>query len=374
MALAIESVRTRQALNEFIALPRRLYQGMPGYVAPLDVERRELIDPRKSPFFTHGEAAFWLARRDGDAVGRISAQIDSLGEEGVGLFGCFDAVDDAEVVARLLAVAEDWLRLRGRSIARGPVTLSINGEPGLQLDGYTEPPITLFAWHPPYLAGHLCAAGYALAQRLLTFRLDFRTYDNERLHKAAVPRRRGDITIRNMRLDHIDEDAEIGRQIYNDGWKGNWGFTPASEADIRALTSKFRPFLFKDSGFFVDVRGEPAAFVLFIPNVFDISVDLGPRPSPLGWMKFVYRIWKQRYRGYRVALIGVASKYRDTLLGARLGLTALEELNRRMQARDAQEIIAGWIVESNRVTLQLVETFGFQPSRSYGVYERNLIG
>ena len=91
-------------------------------------------------------------------------------------------------------------------------------------------------------------------------------------------------------------------------------------------------------------------------------------------MKFAYRIWKQRYRGYRIALIGVASKYRDTLLGARLGLTALEEVNRRMQARDAREIIAGWIVESNRVTLQLVETFGFRPSRSYGVYERNLIG
>ena len=177
-----------------------------------------------------------------------------------------------------------------------------------------------------------------------------------------------------MRLDHIDEDAEIGRQIFNDGWKDNWGFTPASEADIRALTSKFRPFLFEDSGFFVDVRGEPAAFVLSIPNVFDISADLGPRPNPVGWMKFLYRMWQQRYRGYRIALIGVASKYRDTLLGARVGLTALEELNRRMLARDAEEIIAGWIVESNRATLKLVETFGFQPSRSYGVYERNLIG
>src|SRR6202049_2705818 len=103
MSLIIEPVRTRKALTEFIRLPRRLYQRMPGYVAPLDVERRELIDPKKSPFFTHGEAAFWIARRDGRAIGRISAQIDSLGEEAIGLFGCFDAVDDPEVVARLLA-------------------------------------------------------------------------------------------------------------------------------------------------------------------------------------------------------------------------------------------------------------------------------
>ena len=374
MSLTIEPVRTRKALGEFIRLPRHLYQGMPGYVAPLDVERRELIDPKKSPFFTHGEAAFWIARRDGRAVGRISAQIDSLGEEGIGLFGCFDAIDDREVVARLLAAAEEWLCTRGRRIARGPLTLSINGEPGLMLDGQTEPPVTLFAWHPPYLEGHLSAAGYGLAQRLLCFLLDFRTWDHEQLRKVGTLRPRADITIRNMRLAHLDEDAEIGRQIFNDGWKDNWGFTPAAEADIRALTTKFRRFLFEDSGFFVDVRGEPAAFVLSIPNVFDISADLGPRPGPLGWMKLLYRMWKQRYRGFRVVLIGVASKYRDTLLGARVTAAAFEELRRRMRARGAQEIIAGWIVESNHATIRLVETFGFQPSRTYGVYERNLIG
>ncbi len=119
--------------------------------------------------------------------------------------------------------------------------------------------------------------------------LDYRTYNNERLGKATAPRRRADITFREIRLDHLDEDAEIGRQIFNDGWKENWGFTPASEADIRALLHKFRPFLFKDSGFFVDVRGEPAAFILTIPNVFDISADLGASPSPIGWAKFGWR-------------------------------------------------------------------------------------
>jgi hypothetical protein len=374
MTLIIEPVRTRKALGEFIRLPRHIYQEMPGYVAPLDIERRELIDPKKSPFFTHGQAAFWIARRGGRAVGRISAQVDSLGEEGIGLFGCFDAIDDADVVARLLATAEGWLRARGRRVARGPVTLSINGEPGLQLDGQTEPPVTLFAWHPPYLEARLRAAGYSLAQRLLTFMLDYRTYDHERLGKAAAPRPRADITIRDMRLDHLDEDAEIGRRIFNDGWKGNWGFTPASEADIRALLHKFRPFLFNDSGFFVNVRGKPAAFILTIPNVFDISADLGANPSPIGWLKFGWRLWRQRYRGYRLALIGVDSKLRDTLLGARATTAALAELRRRMSARGAESIIAGWIVESNRATIRLVETFGFQPSRTYGVYERNLIG
>jgi L-amino acid N-acyltransferase YncA len=85
-------------------------------------------------------------------------------------------------------------------------------------------------------------------------------------------------------------------------------------------------------------------------------------------------MWKQRYRGYRLALIGVTARHRDTLLGARVTTAALAELRRRMSARGAEEIIVGWIVESNHATIRLVETFGFQPSRTYGVYERNLIG
>ena len=377
MTLTIEPVRNREALKEFIVLPRRLYHGMPGYVAPLDLERRQLLDPKKNPFFNHGSAAYWIARRNGNAVGRISAQIEQLvGQQtppNLGLFGCLDSIDDGEVVKALLRTAEDWLQKRGRLYIRGPFLLSINTEPGLLIEGHMEPPVSLFAWHPPYLKKHLQDAGYALAMRMFCHVLDFTKLSLERLEKVGTPRKGGNFAIRGMRLDNLHADMEIGRQIFNDGWKNNWGFVPASESDIKTMVRRLKPFIFSDSGFFIDVAGEPAAFVLAIPNLFEISADLGPSPSMFGWLKLLFRIWRQRYRSFRVILVGIASKYHDSILGARLASAALEELRRRGRARGIDEVVSGWVVENNYPMLRVVESLGFRPSRTYGVYERHLI-
>jgi hypothetical protein len=53
MTVTIVPVRTRSQLSQFITLPRRLYQGMPGYVSQLDVEQREQLDPKQAPAPAH---------------------------------------------------------------------------------------------------------------------------------------------------------------------------------------------------------------------------------------------------------------------------------------------------------------------------------
>jgi GNAT superfamily N-acetyltransferase len=378
MSLTIELVRTRAQLHRFIILPRQLYQGMSGYVPPLDQERRELLEPKKNPFFTHGHAAYWIASRRGRLVGRISAQIDLLAigpaPSEIGLFGCLDTIDDGEVVAELLRTAESWLRERSRRLIRGPFLLSINGEPGLLIDGHAEPPVTLLPWHPPYLEKHLRKANYVQATRLFCYLLDFTGSPfHERVRRLGEIRAHHAITIRNFRLDHLDADSETGRQIVNDGWRRNWGFTPVSESDVLGLLQNFRPFLFPDSGFFVEHLGEPAAFVLSIPNLFEITADLGGSPSLVGWLKLLFRVWRQRYRCFRVVLIGMASRYHGTVLGARISAAALEELRRRMRRRGVDTLVAGWVVESNKPMIRVIESLGFRYSRTYGLYEKPLV-
>ena len=67
-----------------------------------------------NPYFKHAHAAFFLAYRDGEPVGRITAQVDQLQleryQDGTGHFGFIEAIDDPEVFAALLKTAEDWLR------------------------------------------------------------------------------------------------------------------------------------------------------------------------------------------------------------------------------------------------------------------------
>lgn len=113
--ITVSPVSGSRQLSTFIKLPRRLYDGLPGYVPPLDMEERDLLSPRKSAFYDHGFGCYFLAWRDGVPVGRISAQVDALvlRQPGprTGFFGALDTVDP-ECVAPLLEAAEAWLKTR----------------------------------------------------------------------------------------------------------------------------------------------------------------------------------------------------------------------------------------------------------------------
>src|SRR4029079_1043485 len=121
--VTIEQVKTRRQRNEFVDFPVQLYQSDANWCQPLKLESHAAINPKKHPFFKHGAATHFLARRDGQVVGRICVSDDphynaEHSEPGnpsnVGCFGMFECIDDAEVARTLLNAAARWLRARGR--------------------------------------------------------------------------------------------------------------------------------------------------------------------------------------------------------------------------------------------------------------------
>src|SRR5262249_13496943 len=122
----IVAATTSAEMDRFITLPARLLARDPHHVTPLVLERREALSPKKNPFFEHAQAKFWLARRDGRDVGRISAQVDRLAPDPhVGHFGMIAAEGDAAVPAPPFPAAGDWRRRHGRARALGALSPSV---------------------------------------------------------------------------------------------------------------------------------------------------------------------------------------------------------------------------------------------------------
>src|ERR1700743_3009861 len=138
--IVVSPVSGKSDLKAFIDLPKRLYVGHKGYVAHLNAERKEAYSPAKNPLFKHVEVQFFLARRGGKVVGRITAQIDPAYleryQDSTGHFGSVVAEDDPAIFAALFKAAEDWLRDKGMKRATGPFSLSVNEEVGLLGDGF----------------------------------------------------------------------------------------------------------------------------------------------------------------------------------------------------------------------------------------------
>ena len=101
-AVTLEVVTERSQLRQFLAVPHRIYASDPAWIAPLDVLERERFSP-KNHFFQHARWRAWVAWRDGQPVGRITAQIDELqqapGTERIGYFGMLEAEEDPALFA-----------------------------------------------------------------------------------------------------------------------------------------------------------------------------------------------------------------------------------------------------------------------------------
>ena len=76
--IMIVPVTTKAERGAFVDLAYRLNAADPNWVPPLRMEAMELVTPGKNPFFEHATVQYFLARRGGEVVGRISAHYDHL--------------------------------------------------------------------------------------------------------------------------------------------------------------------------------------------------------------------------------------------------------------------------------------------------------
>jgi hypothetical protein len=142
--VTVRPVRGRSDLREFIKLPFRLHRDTP-WVPPLIFERRHFLDREKNPFFEHAEAEYFIAERDGQVVGRITAHVDERWTQfqggNDGMFGFFESENDSETARALVDAATGWLRQRGRERMLGPMDFTTNDECGLLIEGHDRDPL-----------------------------------------------------------------------------------------------------------------------------------------------------------------------------------------------------------------------------------------
>jgi hypothetical protein len=165
--IKVSQVRSRADRNAFIRFPWRIYENDPAWVPPLIIERKRFFDRKRHPFYEHGDATLFLARQNGEIVGRIMASDDAnynaAHKSNVGCFGLFESIDDRAVAESLFAAATNWLRQKGRNEIMGPIDYSTNYVCGLLIDGFQHPPTLLTAHNPPYYAPLIEGCGFAKA-------------------------------------------------------------------------------------------------------------------------------------------------------------------------------------------------------------------
>jgi hypothetical protein len=375
--VTVRPVTTGADRRAFVDFAWDAYKDDPAWIPPLKDEVHGLLNPKKNPWFEHAKAQLWLAERGGKVVGRISAQVDELVLEhmgaGTGQWGFFDALD-AEAAAALIATAEDWLLTQGMTRALGPFSLSVWDEPGLEIEGFSEPPTAMMGHHKPEYAGWVEAAGYAKAKDLLTYEVDIVNWSNSLISRLIeAGERNPKIRIRKVDKSRFDEEAQIILGLLNDAWSDNWGYVPLTPNEIAYAGTKLKPIIYEDLVRIAEYEGKPVAFMLTIPDMNEMIRDLDGRLFPFNFIKLLWRLRKPRTRRARVPLMGVAKPLQGSRLASQLAFMLIE-FTRRSIVKDYGVGVGefGWILEDNKGMLSIAELPGAKVNHRYRIYERAL--
>jgi hypothetical protein len=373
--VTIRPVQSKKDRKAFVDFAWEVYRDDPAWVPPLKDEVHGLITPGKNPWFEHARAQLWLAERGGRVVGRISAQVDDLVLQhmgaGTGQWGMFEVLD-GEAAAALIATAEDWLKRQGMTRALGPISLSIWDEPGLEIEGFAEPPTAMMGHHKPEYRAWIEAAGYAKAKDLLTYEVDIAHWDDPKINcLIAAGERNKRIRIRMVDKSRFKEEARVILNLLNDAWSGNWGYVPLTEAEIAYAGKKLKPIIYNELVRVAELDGEPVAFMLTIPDINELIRDLNGELFPFGFIKLLWRLRKPRPKRVRVPLMGVAKKLHQSRLASQLAFMLIEFTRRDVVGKFGIELGEfGWILEDNKGMLSIAELPSAKVNHRYRIFEK----
>jgi GNAT superfamily N-acetyltransferase len=372
MSVHVSAVRRPADLRGFVALPYRLHANTP-WIPPLKLERYLFLTRRLNAFFSHGEAEYFLARRDGRVVGRITAHVDyefnRFHHSRWGMFGFLEFEDDPEILEALLGTTAHWLSARGCDRMVGPMNFQINDEAGVMIEGFDREPLIREPWNPRYYPTRCEQLGLTKAMDLLGWDLDVRDRARMDPRLPRIAQRATDrygVTIRPMSFRHLRREMDKFAEVYNAAWSHNWGFTPYTKADLDQYTMDMRLVFSKDWFMIAEVDGKTIGMAITIPDPNQVLKKMGGRLLPFGWWYYLLRA--HIIERLRVGFLGVLPEYEHTGAGAALYVHHFDVAERVRQKHGE----ASFILETNTAMNRGLEAMGGRIVKRWRIYERML--
>jgi hypothetical protein len=371
----------RKFLRQFVDFHWSHYEKDPEYVPLLDYEylgfsligMRGFFEPANL-FFKHADMRFFLAKQDGQVVGRCNAFVNHNHNrhwnDKVGFFGQFESVNNPAVCKALTGAAEGWLRGQGMDAVRGPQNLPVNeATPGILTAGFDTRPVIYYHYSKPYYESLLLSSGFKPIKRVVSWETEVQRPIEEKLNRLGqkIIDRYG-ITIESWGKRPLKERKAEMLEVYNDAWNDNFGFIPFEQDEFYRIVDDMQLIMDKDLFLFIYVKGELAAFFGGVPNVAEYLKPIRGlrRAELLRALKMI--LGKGRVRGFRLGYLGVKKKFR------KIGLDGVMIWKQKQYAQEHgyQYCDLGWVLEDNVLILRLGEMMGGKLSKTYTIFEKPL--
>ncbi len=329
--ITIRQLDTRSAhdVQDWIALPHRIYADAPLWVPQLDKDARFQLNREKNPFYLYGHADFFIAEKNGVPAGRIAVldnrRLNIWRGERTAFFYLFESIDDFDVARALFERAFAWAQKRRLDKIVGPKGFLTIDPVGMLAQGFERFPAMGMPWNFPYYNDFMERLGFEKETDYTSgwIPIDFPVPDRVfRIAELAQKRYGYHIQLYHSKKE-LTPIVDNVIQTYNRAFIENWEFVPISDSEAPVLAHKILSVIEDPALPQVAWKDDLAVgFILAYPDINRAIQQTRGKLWPTGWWRLM-RAFKETewldlngigilpgHRGRGVDAIMIASLWR----------------------------------------------------------------
>lgn len=323
-AIEIKKVESRRDLCKFIDFHNELYKGNPYHVPNLYFDEMDTFRKDKNAAFDFCEAEYFMAYRDGKAVGRVAAIINHSAnkkwERESVRFGWIDFVDDIEVSKALLKAVEDYGKSKGMKEIVGPLGFTDMDPEGMLLYGYDQLGTQATAYNYPYYPEHMDRMG---GWEKDNDYVEYKLYVPEEMPEkyatiAKMIQKRYNLQVKKLKRNEIYGENGYGKKIFdvvNETFKDLYGYSKLTDRQIEQYVKMYLPMADLDLITIIEDWNTPDHKVvgvgISIPSLARALQKCGGKLFPFGWWHILRALKFHKTEVVDLLLVGVLPEYRQ---------------------------------------------------------------
>jgi GNAT superfamily N-acetyltransferase len=312
-------------LRKYVKFGIDLYKGNDCFVPPLVWDAVNTLIPGKNPSLEHCSLQSFLAYRDGEIVGRITAIINNSANEKYGektlRFGFMDFIDDNAVVDALFDAAIAWGKERGMNKIVGPMGFNDLDQEGMLIEGFNEMGTMATIYNYPYYQKHMERLAFEKEVDWIEFRMTVPDKVPDKIARIA------DIVTRKFDLHIVPlKDRKVVKQKYgqplfnliNECYKDLFGYVELTSTEIDYYVDMYLGLLrLDDVCVIADNQDKIIGVGITMPSLSKALRSCGGKLFPFGWYNLLRAI-KGNSDVVDLLLVAIAPEYQGKGVNALL--------------------------------------------------------
>ena len=337
MKCTIQTVQTKQQMDDFVGLPRKIYEGNPYYVPDMEMDVRRWFQPKHNPGLQHCDVIPFVAYdEEGKPVGRIAGIINRKANEvwkgSCVRFGWIEFVDDTDVSYALLKAVADWGRSKGMDSIQGPLGISDFDKEGMLVEDFDQTGSAITIYNPPYYPEHMEKHGFGKEVDWVQVKVQIPQQVPERFARAKkLVCDMYDLKVRKLTRKEIYQGG-YGRKLFrllNESYSELFGYTQHTEEEADAFVEQYVPLLdLRLLPMIEDGEGNLIASSITMPSLSKALQKSGGKLLPFGWYHLLRALkWKHEDKA-ELMLIAVHPEWQALGINALIFADLIPTLNK----------------------------------------------